>query len=359
MQTETETVKRKPKAQVANAKSEREMTQGHQSFKLDPNDITIVTKKHPLSEKLYLTRNDTEYQAGSPSVEEFKRQGQLQPIGLFPYVNPATGSKELVVAFGVQRVLKCRAAGIEVEAVVFRDWTPEDAESAMIAENEQRVNLSFKDQLMAVRRLVKFHKEAKTKNYFGVIATLFGRGSHQWARDMYAVANLPAKVLAKVPDVIPFATAIQLAKAEPEEGQTHETAVLSAFEELMADETNISQKGTKSVDRAISNRVGKSPMDKLSSAELRVIIKDDNLDLSLTDEDVRILIAGIIGDKDVAEVQRAGIEWYKHVATSKPKTGKASKKEKTAKTKQPEVSIDDLKFDDIEDEDEDVDEDQE
>jgi hypothetical protein len=327
------------------AKSEREMTAGMQAIKFDPADLTVVTKKHPLAEKLYLNRNDTEYQAGSPSVEEFKRQGQLQPIGLFPYTNPNTGHKELVVAFGVQRRNKALAGGMQVEGVVFRDWTPEDAEQAMIAENEQRINLSFKDQLMAVKRLVKFHKEAKTKNYFGHVASLFNKTSHQWARDMYAVSHLPPKVLNKIPDVIPFATAIQIAKAEPIEGQKIEEAQLSAFDELMADETTLSQKGTVRAEKALNNRVGKKTVDKLSAIELRVIITDDKLDLSLSDEDTRVLISALLGDRDVNEVQRYGIKWYKHAE----KKAKAPKKAKPAKEEQ--VNIDELEFDSDDDDD--------
>ncbi len=354
--TATQQVKKSVKPSTQAVKSEREMTAGHQAIKFNPNQLTIVTKKHPLAEKLYLTRNDTVYEPGSASVEEFKRQGQLQPIGVFPYANPVSGEKELVVAFGVQRVLKAKAAGIPVEAVPFKDWTPEDAEQAMIAENEQRINLSFKDQLMAVRRLVKHHREAKTKNYFGYVASLFGRSSHQWARDMYAVSALPAEILKKVPDVIPFATAIQIAKAEPEsENQTIAEAQKKVYDELMSDETNVSQKGTVRADRALSNRVQKTVVEKLSPAELRVIIANENVDLSLSDEDARIVIAAIIGDKDLNEVKRAGIGWYTHPAkVEKPKSGKAAKNaRKEAAKKETQVSIDDLEFDgDDDDEDE-------
>jgi hypothetical protein len=355
------TKKKAVKPAVAEAKSERQMTAGHQAIKFSPADLTVVTKKHPLAEKLYLTRNDTVYEKGSAKVEAFKEQGQLQPIGLFPYKNPVSGEQELVVAFGVQRRNMALAAGIPVEGVIFKDWTPADAEAAMIVENEQRINLSFKDQLMAIRRLVKYHREAKTPKYFDLVARLFGKGSHQWARDMYAVSGLPKEVLAKVPDVIPFATAIQIARSEPTEGseQTIEQAQLAAFREVMDDETNITQKGKKSVDKALSNRVGKAPVEKLSSAELRVIIANEDVDLSLDDESVRILIAGIIGDKDVKEVQRAGIEWYTHVEVAKAKTGKAAKNaRKEAARKENQVKIEDLEFDDDDDDEVSEDEDE-
>ena len=213
---------------------------------------------------------------------------------------------------------------------------------------------------MAIRRLAKHHREAKTPKYFDLIAKLFGKNSHQWARDMYAVSGLPKEVLTKVPDVIPFATAIQIARREPTEGteQTIEQAQLAAFREIMEDETNITQKGKKSVDKALSNRVGKTVVEKLTPAELRVIIKNEDLDLSLDDESVRILIAAIIGDKDVKEVQRAGSEWYAHDEVEKAKTGKAAKNaRKEAAKKENQVKLEDLEFED--DEDEETDEDDE
>lgn len=359
MQTQT-AKKAVNKVKPQAAKSEREMTQGQQQYGFQPSELTIVTKDHPLKEKLYLKRNDTVYEPGSPSVVAFKEQGQLQPVGLFPYLNPNTGQKELIVAFGVQRVKKAAAAGMEVQAVIFKDWTPDDAEQAMIVENEQRINLSFQDQLMSIKRLVKFHKEAKTPKYFEVIAKLFGKGSHQWARDMYAVSQLPPKVLAKVPDVIPFASAIQIARTEPDEksGQKIADAQLAAFEELMSDETNLTQKGKKSVEKAFSNRVAKKVVEKLSAAELRVIIANEDLDLSLDDESVRLLISGLIGDRDVTELQRGGIDWYKHQTVEKAKTGKAAKNaRKEAARKEVHTSIEDIEFEDIEDEtDEDDDE---
>jgi hypothetical protein len=344
VQEQVKTKKVKPSPQTV--KSEREINQGMQAHQFNPNDLTIVDRKHPLKELLYWTRNDKQYEAGSAAVEEFKRQGQLQPGAVFPYKNPNTGQTELVVAFGNQRTLMARAAGIPVEMVLHKDWTAQDAANAAIVENEQRMNLSFKDQMMAVRRQVKTHREAKTKQYFHVVGALFNK-SHQWARDMYAVSQLPPDILKKVPDVVSFATAIQLTKVEPvDDKQSIAEAQSAAYEELMSDEKNIGQKGTVKAEKALSNRVGKAPIDKLSSVELRVIIANEDLDLSLSDEDVRILIAGIIGDKDVKEVQRAGIEWYAHPAkVEKAKTGKAAKNaRKEAQKKEKQVSIEDLEF---------------
>jgi hypothetical protein len=346
MLTEVQTKKKTRPTNTITAKSEREINQGIQAHQFNPNDLTIVDRKHPLKELLYWTRNDKTYEPGSAAVEEFKRQGQLQPGAVFPYKNPNTGQTELVVAFGNQRTLMARAARIPVEMVLHKDWTAQDAANAAIVENEQRMNLSFKDQMMAVRRQVKTHREAKTKQYFHIVGALFNK-SHQWARDMYAVSQLPPEILKKVPDVVSFATAIQLTKVEPvDDKQSIAEAQSAAYEELMSDEKNIGQKGTVKAEKALSNRVGKAPIDKLSSVELRVIIANEDLDLSLSDEDVRILIAGIIGDKDVKEVQRAGIEWYAHPAkVEKPKTGKAAKNaRKEAQKKEKQVSIEDLEF---------------
>lgn len=347
---------------------EAELTQGRPVIQVDPNLLTIVTSKHPLAKRLYLSRNDNKYEDGSNAVEEFKNTGQLQPIGVFPYNND--GTKEMIVAFGNQRVLKCRAAGIKVDTVVFDDWTVNEAEHAMTAENMQREDLNFADQLRSVVRRISFHKETKTKNAYGAVATEFNRGTHQWARDMEAVSRLPKEVLRNVGNPgegksLSFAAAIQLAKvgintSDPEKRKEEQIA---AFKELLNDETAQSAKGGIKTSKASNKAAGKKTKDVLSSAEWRLIAANEEIDFSeLTDEQIRLLISAVLGDIDVLEARRAGLEFVKHVDVPKERKNGRKKKEDPDKAKkvreaikkQEAESLENLNFDDDDDE-EDVD----
>lgn len=326
------------------ANTEKEITQGRPVIKIDPHRLTVVDPKHPLASMLYLSRNKTEYAPNSPSVKAFVAQGQLQPIGVFPYQNETSGKKEMVVAFGNQRCLKARAGAVPVDAVVFTEWTPEDAEKAMAVENTHRTDLSLVDLLLSVKRAIARHKAAKTKNAYGTVALEFNRGSHQWARDMEAVASLPKEILKHVGNepgkTVPLTTAIEIAKAEGEEAQ------LELYKKLIKDEANLSQKGGLKVTKAASHRAEKEPKDTLSNAEWRLIVANQSIDLTCDDEQVRTLIGAILGDVDINEAKRAGLTFVVH--QEKPKKEKKNKKEAKATPKKKVVDIENLNFDEEE-----------
>lgn len=329
---------------------ETQMTQGKPVIKIDPNKLTIVDSKHELAPLLYLSRNKTEYQANSATVKSFIDEGQLQPIGVFPFLTKE-GQKQLVVAFGNQRTLKARAGNVPVDAVVFDDWTPDDAERAMAIENTHRTDLSLPDLLRSVQRAIARHKAAKTKNVYGTVALEFNRGSHEWARGMERVANLPKEILKFVGDgpgkTVPLATALEIAKAEGAEAQ------LELYNTLIKDEANLSQKGGLKVTKAASHRAQKDPKDTLTSAEWRLIAANESLNLTLTDDEARLLIAAVLGDKGVKECQDAGLSFVKHQA--KPVKEKKVKGKAPAPKKKV-VDVENLNFEDEEEETEEDDE---
>lgn len=312
------------------------LAKGRPTRSVDPNAVVIVGKGHPLANELYFRRNDTKYTAEDASVKSFVAQGQLQPIGVFPYKNESTGQDEMVVFFGNQRTLMARAGGINIEVAIFSDYTVEQAAAANAIENAQRTDLSVIDLLMAVRRSVARHKAAKTKNVYGAVAAEFGRGSHQWARDMQSVSQLPATIMKSLSaGTLGMTQAIEIAKLDSEEEQ------LALFKSLKGDEASVNKKGQVKVKDVKEKVKGGSPKDTLSKKEWRIISTDE-----LVDSDTRILIRAVLGDIDINEAQRAGLVFVKH-------QDKPTKKGKKGKTVTPAAAVDisNLLLDDEDDED--------
>lgn len=330
----------------APAKSkEVELAKGRPVRTLDANEVTVVTKGHPLANVLYYKRNDNKYLPTDQTVIEFKAKTQLQPAGVFPYTNPETNQQELVVFFGNQRVLKCRAAGMPVSVTYFADYTVDDAAAANIAENAAREDLSAIDLLQAVVRSVERHKRIGTKNVFQVVAQEFNQGSHQWARDQYKIAQLPKPIIkALAAGTINNTTAIQITREENDEEK------LKLFETLKGDESNtkLGKKGAVKVKDAISARKGDgTPKDTLTSKEWRVIAADPKVDVEF-----RTLIQAVLGDIDIKEAQRAGLDFVIHPVMPTKGKGKGG----TPKESGPAVDITNLQFDDEDEEFEDDDE---
>lgn len=347
---------------------EVQLIEGMEEYLFDPSQLTIVGAKHPLANKLYLSRNDNTYKADSPEVKSFVAEGQLQAVGLFPYINEETGKKELVVAFGNQRVRKAEAGGIKVRGVVFEDWSADDAEKAAGIENAQRQDLSVRDLLIAVVRRIAFHKEAGTTNVYGTVNAEFGKSEvkiGQWARDMESVALLPSRILKAVTaGTFGMTHAIKVAREKGKTPEETKELQLALFDKLRAEAGDVSTgKGGKvKVKDVESHRVTGEKKEVLSAKEWRYIAANPKLLRDLEASEVADLIRSVLGDISIDESQRADLEFVKHIdpelLKTESKNGKKNGKSeltKAAAQKTKATAIENLTWNEDEDDDEDED----
>lgn len=293
---------------------------------LSPDQLTVVSQKHPLAPQLYTTRNDFKL---SPNFIESIRGGILEPVLVMPF------NDELVVIAGNQRVKAAREVGIQVPVIFRDDWTLEDAVQASAEENAQRKDNDFYTDLMVVSRLLKIDEKTgkPTGKSYEEVAQIFDK-SHQWVRNIIAVGKLPTKVRRMVQSgKLSFTAAVTLTRKEL---SNNPEALEAAIEELLADESNVGvTKGRISVAKA--KRVS-GESQKFTPKEWRALAQHED-----TPDEFRPLIQFFVGDITLATAHKLGLDWLKRIAPTKKEKAKKEKKEKASSTVvSEEVDIDSL-----------------